>query len=139
MQILFLSAHLPSARARQAGQKTSYHVCEFLARKHGVHLLSFATQAELSDFRPEDMSLFESFDLVPVSNRTRIMGLMRRPGLPAADAGILPGDVILEVNRQAVHSAREAAREVDRVKPGQPAFLLLSRRGNRVFVEMRRE
>jgi serine protease Do len=61
------------------------------------------------------------------------------PFTAAADAGIAPGDVILEVNRQAVHSAREATRELDRVKPGQPAFLLLARRGNRVFVEMRRE
>src|SRR5579859_1860189 len=87
MQILFLSAHLPSPRARQAGQKTSYHICEFLARKHRVHLLSFATQAELPDFRPEDMSIFESFDLVPVSNRTRIIGLTSRPGLPVV-AGV---------------------------------------------------
>jgi serine protease Do len=61
------------------------------------------------------------------------------PFTAAAEAGIVRGDVILEVNRQAVHSAREATRELDRVKPGQPAFLLLARRGNRVFVEMRRE
>jgi serine protease Do len=61
------------------------------------------------------------------------------PFTAAADAGISPGDVILEVNRQAVHSAREATRELDRVRSGQPAFLLLARRGNRVFVEMRRE
>jgi serine protease Do len=61
------------------------------------------------------------------------------PFTAAADAGIVRGDVILEVNRQAVHSAREAIRELERVKPGQPAFLLLVRHGNRVFVEMRKE
>ena len=61
------------------------------------------------------------------------------PFTAAADAGIVPGDVILEVNRQAVQSARDASRELTRVKPGRPAFLLLARRGNRVFVEMRRE
>jgi serine protease Do len=61
------------------------------------------------------------------------------PFTAAADAGIARGDVILEVNRQAVHSARDAVRELNRVKPGQPAFLLLARHGNRVFVEMRRE
>jgi serine protease Do len=61
------------------------------------------------------------------------------PFTAAADAGIVRGDVILEVNRHPVHSAREAMRELDRVKPGQPAFLLLARHGNRVFVEMRRE
>jgi serine protease Do len=61
------------------------------------------------------------------------------PFTAAADAGLVRGDVILEVNHQPVHSAREAARELDRVKPGQPAFLLLARYGNQVFVEMRRE
>jgi serine protease Do len=61
------------------------------------------------------------------------------PFTAAADAGIVRGDVILEVNRHPVHSAREAMRELDRVKPGQPAFVLLARQGNTVFVEMRRE
>jgi serine protease Do len=61
------------------------------------------------------------------------------PFTAAADAGIVRGDVILEVNRHPVHSAREAMRELERVKPGQPAFLLLARHGNTVFVEMRRE
>jgi hypothetical protein len=86
MQILFLSGHLPSPRARQAGQKTSYHICEFLARRHGVHLLSFATKAELSGFHREDMSLFASFDLVPVSNRTRMIGIVKSPSLPLVAA-----------------------------------------------------
>jgi hypothetical protein len=82
MRILFLSGHLPSPQARQAGQKTSYRICEFLARRHSVHLLSFATKAELSGFRREDMSLFASFDLVPVSNWTRMIGLVTGPNLP---------------------------------------------------------
>jgi hypothetical protein len=29
MKILVLSGHLPSPQARQAGQKTSYYLCEF--------------------------------------------------------------------------------------------------------------
>jgi polysaccharide biosynthesis protein PslH len=86
MQILFLSGHLPSSRARQAGQKTSYHICEFLARRHGLHLLSFATKAELSGFQREDMRLFKSFDLVPVSNGTRMIGLLTGPSLPLVAA-----------------------------------------------------
>lgn len=82
MRILFLSGHLPSAQAKQAGQKTSYHVCEFLARKHDVHLLSFATQEELDGFRPEEMSFLGSCDLVPVSNLSRLVGLVSGPVLP---------------------------------------------------------
>jgi serine protease Do len=61
------------------------------------------------------------------------------PFTPAAEAGLTRGDVILEVNRQAVHSAADAARLLRQVKSGQVAFLLLSRRGNQVFVELRRE
>jgi serine protease Do len=61
------------------------------------------------------------------------------PFTAAAEAGVAPGDIILEVNRQAVHSAREAAHALEQIKSGQPVFLLLSRRGNQIFVEMRRE
>jgi serine protease Do len=61
------------------------------------------------------------------------------PFTPAADAGLKRGDVILEVNRQAVHSGGDASRLLRQAKSGQAVFLLLSRRGNQVFVEMRRE
>jgi S1-C subfamily serine protease len=61
------------------------------------------------------------------------------PFTPASDAGVKRGDVILEVNRNAVSSASEAARELHRISSGQPAFLLLLRNGNRVFMEMRKE
>ena len=67
MEILFLSGHLPSPRAQQGGQKTSYYICEFLARKHEVHLLSFVTEDEVQSFRAEDMGIFRSWDLVPVT------------------------------------------------------------------------
>jgi S1-C subfamily serine protease len=58
---------------------------------------------------------------------------------PAAEAGLQRGDVILEVNRQAVHSASDASRFLRQAKSGQTAFLLLSRHGNQVLVELRRE
>jgi serine protease Do len=61
------------------------------------------------------------------------------PFTPAAEAGLTRGDVITEVNRQPVHSASDASRLLGQVKSGQAAFVLLSRRGNQVFVEMRRE
>ncbi|HEX6465041.1 MAG TPA: PDZ domain-containing protein, partial [Vicinamibacterales bacterium] len=61
------------------------------------------------------------------------------PATPAAEAGLAPGDVILQVNRQVVHSAADASSLLGQVKSGQVAFLLLTRQGNRVFLEMRRE
>ena len=61
------------------------------------------------------------------------------PFAPASESGLMPGDVILEVNGSRVQSATDAARELGRIKPGQPAFVLVSRRGNQVFLEMRKE
>jgi serine protease Do len=61
------------------------------------------------------------------------------PATPAANAGIRRGDVILEVNRHAVHSASEASRELRAVASGQPAFMLLWSQGVQQFVELRRE
>jgi serine protease Do len=55
---------------------------------------------------------------------------------PAANAGIAPGDVILEVNRQKVANVSQVTRELQKVQPGQVAFVLLWRDGTNVFVTM---
>jgi serine protease Do len=60
------------------------------------------------------------------------------PFTPAADAGIQPGDVILEVNRAPVRSARDTGTELRKVGPGKLAFLLVSRQGNQMFLEIRK-
>jgi len=56
---------------------------------------------------------------------------------PAANAGIRPGDVILEVNRRPVRSGDDAARQL-RSQSGGQIFLLISRRGVQQFVELPR-
>ena len=55
---------------------------------------------------------------------------------PAANGGVLPGDVILEVNRQKVQNVSQITRELQKVQPGQPVFMLVSRNGDNVFVTM---
>jgi glycosyltransferase involved in cell wall biosynthesis len=82
MEILVLSAHLPSPRSRQAGQKNVYFACQWLARGHGVHLLSFASEQELESFHSEDMGFFQSFDFVPVNTLSRAWGFLTGPHLP---------------------------------------------------------
>lgn len=57
---------------------------------------------------------------------------------PAAYAGVLPNDVILEVNRQAVANVSQVTRELQRATPGQPVFLLVWRDNNEMFVTMTR-
>ncbi len=86
MQILFLSGHLPSPHGRQSGQSTSYHVCEFLGRRHDVHLLCFGTQNQLAVFDGRGMEIFHCWDAVPVSRWTRLRGILSSPRLPLSVA-----------------------------------------------------
>lgn len=82
MKILFASAHLPSSTARQAGSRTSYAICEWLTQSHEVHLLSFATPLEIETFDEAQRSIFASCKVFPVSNKDRLLGLLRSPALP---------------------------------------------------------
>jgi serine protease Do len=54
----------------------------------------------------------------------------------AANAGVGPNDVILEVNRHKVSNVSQVTRELQAVQSGQPAFLLIWRDGATLFVTM---
>src|SRR5579885_3226681 len=58
------------------------------------------------------------------------------PGGPAAEAGIQPDDVILEINRQPIKSATEL-RAAMRRSGSRPALLLVSRNGRDLFLAVR--
>ncbi len=53
-----------------------------------------------------------------------------RPASPADDAGIQPGDVIMEVNRKPAVSASEFASAVHENQQGKPLLLLVWSKGN---------
>ena len=53
-----------------------------------------------------------------------------RPASPADDAGIQPGDVILEVNRKPAESASQFASEVHQNQQDRPLLLLVWSKGN---------
>ena len=55
---------------------------------------------------------------------------------PAANGGVIPGDVVLEVNRQKVANVSQITRELQKAQAGQPIFMLLWRNGDNVFVTM---
>jgi serine protease Do len=61
------------------------------------------------------------------------------PFTPAAEAGIRRGDVILEVNRNRVRSARQTSQALRELEAGEVAFVLLWRQGDRIFLQMRKE
>jgi len=52
-----------------------------------------------------------------------------RPGSPAEDAGLQPGDVILEVNRKATPSAGDVVSNIKSVPNGKEVLLLVWSRG----------
>jgi len=58
---------------------------------------------------------------------------------PAFNAGLAPGDVIVEVNRQKVTTVPQVTRELQKIEAGQPAFLLIWRDGNTTFITMTRQ
>jgi serine protease Do len=54
----------------------------------------------------------------------------------AAEAGIARGDIILEINRQTVNSA-EAVQSALESAAGKPVLLLISRRGQTIYLTVR--
>jgi Do/DeqQ family serine protease len=60
------------------------------------------------------------------------------PGSPAAAAGIEAGDVIQEINRQAVSSAADVPKALAKSSNGPP-LLLINRQGQTVFVTVPKE
>jgi serine protease Do len=55
---------------------------------------------------------------------------------PAFNAGLQGGDIILEVNRQAVTNPSQITRALQAADPGAPVFLLVWRGGQELFVTM---
>jgi len=56
-----------------------------------------------------------------------------RPASPAEDAGLTPGDIILEVNRHPVQSAEKFVNEVHSTPAGKDILLLVWSRGNATY------
>jgi S1-C subfamily serine protease len=60
------------------------------------------------------------------------------PDSPADEAELAAGDIVLAINGRPVHTSAEARRQVQAIERGRPIFLLVSRHGTRLFLEMRR-
>ncbi|MEY3610409.1 MAG: Periplasmic pH-dependent serine endoprotease DegQ precursor [Pseudomonadota bacterium] len=81
---------------------------------------------------PQDLSpeLAESFQLPTVKNGQNRLGVVITGVLqngPAAQAGLRPGDVILQVAQHPVGSVSDLLNQVATLKPGEPAEVLIWR------------
>jgi serine protease Do len=56
-----------------------------------------------------------------------------RPGSPAEDAGLQPGDVVVQVNRHDVESASQAVASVQSIPAGQDVLLLVWSKGGESY------
>src|SRR4029077_12571140 len=56
-----------------------------------------------------------------------------RPGSPAEDAGLQPGDVIVQVNRHDVDSASQVVASVRSIPAGQDVLLLVWSKGGESY------
>jgi serine protease Do len=59
-----------------------------------------------------------------------------QPGSPADQAGIRPGDILLSVNRQPAHSAKEAVEAISKAKDSDSLLLLLRREEGTFFAAL---
>jgi len=57
---------------------------------------------------------------------------------PADEAEFAVGDIVRAVNGRPVHTLDQARRELRRIKPDRPIFVLVSRSGTDVFLKMRK-
>jgi hypothetical protein len=99
MDILILSAHLPTSGGRQGGLKSSFFLCRQFAKKHRVHLLSFATEDEINALRPADREIFHCCSTVPITTTRRFWAVARSPHLPLSVAGRNSGKFRRELQR----------------------------------------
>jgi serine protease Do len=69
-----------------------------------------------------------------VPDKTGVVVARVQDGSPAADAGIQPGDVIVEANRQPVKGVVDLRRVISQQKPGEAILLLIHRHDASLFV-----
>jgi serine protease Do len=60
-----------------------------------------------------------------------------QPGSPAAQAGLQPGDVILEVNRNRISDVAELQKMLAEAKGGTNLLFLVRRAGNNIFLALK--
>ncbi len=69
-----------------------------------------------------------------LKDKTGVVVARVREGSPSAEAGLQPGDVIVEANGQPVKTVEDLRRALAAQKPGEPTLLRLHRQDSSLFV-----
>ncbi|MDF0665532.1 MAG: DegQ family serine endoprotease [Nitrospira sp.] len=59
------------------------------------------------------------------------------PDSGAEKAGLMPGDVIREINRQSIKSVKDFEKASSDIKKGDSVLILVNRRGNQLFISVK--
>ncbi|MDA8165561.1 MAG: DegQ family serine endoprotease [Desulfobacteraceae bacterium] len=74
-----------------------------------------------------------------IGQTTGVLVAEVEPGSPAAESGLRPGDLILEVNRRKVDDVAAFRETMGRVASGRTVLFLIKRDANTLFVAMRKK
>jgi serine protease Do len=74
-----------------------------------------------------------------VKDKTGVVVARVHEGSPSAEAGLQPGDVIVEANGQPVKTVADLRRALAAQKPGEPTLLRLHRKDASLFVALTKE
>ncbi len=102
---------------------------------------SAADAAEASNRPAQGKWGLQLQDMTPEMARQRglatsqgVMVVAVPPGSPAAKAGVRPGDILQEVNQQAVHSIQDVKEALAKVKDDDALLLLVKRNQGSLFI-----
>jgi serine protease Do len=117
-----------------APQQVMVKMGEFPSKEERASLDSKGTGSSLEGVSVENLTpeTARQMRLSPETKGVVVADL--DPSSHAADAGLRPGDVIQQVNRQPVRSVQDFNHALASASKGDPTLLLVNREGNTLFV-----
>jgi serine protease Do len=107
---------------------------EFPAKEERASLDKSGTGSSLEGVSVENLTPETAREMKLTPESKGVVVAEVDPSSHAAEAGLRPGDVIQQVNRQPVKSVQDFDRAMASVKKDDPTLLLVNREGNTLFV-----
>ncbi len=115
-------------------QQVMVKMGEFPSKEERASLDRNGTGSALEGVSVENLTPETAREMKLAPETTGVVVADVDPSSRAADAGLRPGDVIRQVNRQPVKSVRDFDHAMASAKKDDPALLLVNREGSTLFV-----